>query len=134
MSKIMVNQIRTPDGTVIKSRSVHDYNTYIDANGKYYSVDGGLEYLRRGWDPDAPPYEDVSIYSTDPHEVIREHLDWGSFGKDGKEELHYILLKDMNDNHIAAVLETQKRMHPNLREAMENEQKYRREHGIVVPE
>mgnify|MGYP000681112827 CR=1 FL=1 len=34
MSNIIRNALRTPDGTVIQSSSRHDYETYIDANGK----------------------------------------------------------------------------------------------------
>ena len=45
--KYLANRIRTPDGTILESMHRHDYVTYIDANGKEYMVDGGLDYLRR---------------------------------------------------------------------------------------
>ena len=44
MSNIIRNAIQTQDGTVLQSFSGHDYKTHVDANGKTYMVDGGLEY------------------------------------------------------------------------------------------
>ena len=38
-NKIIQNAIQTPDGTIILSRSVHDYQTYDG-----YMVDGGNDY------------------------------------------------------------------------------------------
>jgi len=39
--------------------------------------------------------KDVSVYSTDPHEVKREVFCWGTRGKDGKQPVTFIYLKDM---------------------------------------
>ena len=36
------NAMRTPDGTIIRSRHRHDYVTHKDANGSEYMLDGGL--------------------------------------------------------------------------------------------
>ena len=47
MNNLIYNAIRTPDGTILESRSVHDFVGHTDANGKYYAADGGLEYLKR---------------------------------------------------------------------------------------
>jgi len=38
---LIANALRTPDGTVLESKSRHDYKEYIDANGKTYMIDGG---------------------------------------------------------------------------------------------
>ena len=34
-------------------------------------------------------------------------MDWKSYGKSGKEEGKYILLKNMDTDHIQAILDTQ---------------------------
>lgn len=40
--KLLVNRIQTPDGTILTSKSVHDYVTHTDANGEEYIL--GLVY------------------------------------------------------------------------------------------
>ena len=107
MSKqLVVNCIRTPDGTLLQSRHVHDYTTYVDKNGYTYMVDGGRDYLRRNIVDEAPA-EELSLTVDDPHEVIRERFDWGTRGKDGKSPLTFKLLKDLDNDHIMAILDTQ---------------------------
>ena len=124
MSTLIYNAIRTPDGTVLESKHRHDYVTYQDKNGNEYMVDGGLEYTRRNVHADAP-YEDLSVYTTDGHDRVREVLKWGTYGIDGNQPLTYITLKDMNIGHIQACLDTQSRMHPTYRQAFEEELKLR---------
>ena len=104
--RIVSNRIRTPDGTILESMHRHDYVTYTDANGLEYMVDGGLDYLRRNLHDDAP-YEELSVYADDPHELIREVFKWGTRGKDGNQPLKYVPLKDLTSDHIEAILETQ---------------------------
>jgi len=96
------NAIKTPDGTIIQSRHRHDFVCHVDANGKRYCVDGGLEYLKRSCEDN--DYTDLHLNSEDPIEKIREIFDWGTYGKKGKEPLHYIILKDMEDSHIENIL------------------------------
>ena len=105
-AKIVANRIRTPDGTILESVHRHDYVTYVDKNGKEYMVDGGTEYLRRIIHDDAP-YQELSVYTNDPHAEIREVFKWGTRGKDGKQPLKYVPLKDLTTEHIDAILETQ---------------------------
>ena len=104
--RIVANRIRTPDGTILESKHRHDYVTYVDKNGKEYMVDGGTDYLRRNVYEDAP-YEELSVYADAPHTVIREVFKWGTRGKDGKQPLKFVVLKDMTTEHIEAILETQ---------------------------
>ena len=124
MSTLVYNAIRTPDGTVIESTHRHDYNAYLDKNGKEYMVDGGLEYIRRNVHEDAP-YEELSVYSTDGHDKVREVVKWGTYGINGDQPLTRILLKDMSTEHIQACLDNVPRMYPAYKEAFEEELKLR---------
>jgi len=124
MSTLVFNAIRTPDGTVLESRHRHDYVTYRDKNGKEYMVDGGLEYTRRNVHADAP-YEELSVYTTDGHDNVREVVKWGTYGKDGNQPLTHILLKDMSTEHIEACLENVPSMHPAYKESFKEELKLR---------
>ena len=103
-NRIILNSIKTPDGTVLVSRHRHDYVTHTDKNGFEYMVDGGNEYLRRSVNNEAP-YEDLSLHEDSPFEVIREHYCRGSRGKDGTQPLTWIPLKDMDDEYLLACIE-----------------------------
>ena len=103
MRKLVLNRIRTPDGTVLTSRHVHDYKCYKDTKSlEIYTNDGGVEYLRRS--VNVVPYEDISLYSDDPFEIIRENITRGTYGRNGDEELHYKPISNMSTNHINAIL------------------------------
>ena len=101
---IIYNAIRTPDGTILHSKSVHDYITHIDKNGEEYMNDGGNDYLRRNIN--VTPFEDLSVYSDSPHEEIREVIAWGSFGIKGDQPLTFTILKNMSDDHIGNIIAT----------------------------
>lgn len=121
--KIIRNRIRTPDGTVLESRHRHDYVSYTDANGETYMVDGGTSYLRRSINNE--PYEDLTVTLADAHDVVRENLLWGSYGKDGDQPLKLVCLADMDTDHIQACLDNVANIVPSFRTAMETELKYR---------
>ena len=104
VDRLIRNAIRTPDGTVLESIHVHDYRTYTDKNGLTYMVDGGLEYLRRNLHEDAP-YEELSVYVDEDHEINREYFQWTSYGEDGKGPSKTQALKDMDTDHIQAILD-----------------------------
>ena len=99
--KMIFNAIRTPDGTVIRSKYTHDYVSHVDKNGKTYFVDGGLQYQRRSAHGDEV---DMCLYSDQPHDVKRRALEWGTNGKDVGSPLKYVAIADMSDEHIQAVL------------------------------
>jgi hypothetical protein len=122
--RIVSNRIRTPDGTILESMHRHDYVTYLDANGLEYMVDGGLDYLRRNVHDDAP-HEEWSVYSDDPHDVIREVFKWGTRGKDGRQPLTYVPLKDLTTDHIVAILETQDHIQQYIRNIFLDEMIFR---------
>lgn len=124
MTQIVANRIRTPDGTILQSYHVHDYKTYLDKNGYTYMVDGGNEYLRRTIVDEAPA-EELSVLLSDPHEEIRAAFHWGTRGKDGKESLRWVALKDLDTDHIQAILDTQPHISDWVRNIMSVEMNYR---------
>ena len=99
--KVIVRRLQTPDGTILESRHVHDFQLHDDANGKHYMLDGGSEYFRRSDNGDEL---DVSITTETPFLEAREVSIWGSRGKCGTQPLMHIPLKDMESDHIRAVL------------------------------
>lgn len=122
MTDIVYNALQTPDGTIIQSRSRHDYRKYTDANGKEYMIDGGLDYIRSSANGDE---KFLTVTIDDDHETVREHCSWGTYGPNGDQPLTYVKLKDMETEHIQKVLELQQYMQPQLVTAMENELDYR---------
>ena len=131
-NEILVNRIKTPDGTILTSRHRHDYQSHVDKiTGETYVVDGGTDYLRRS--TNIIEAEDISLSTDSPFEEIREGFTWGTHGKDGKQPLTQVLLKDMSNNHIIAVLESQP-IKGKVRELFFNELRYRANHKIIVDE
>lgn len=117
---IVANQLRLPSGRVIRSYHQHDYIT-IEEDGVRYMVDGGESYNRR-----SGPGEDWSVYSDDPFVEIRKFMVWGSRGIDGFRPLKWVLLKDMTEEHIRAVLGTQHDIAEWKRKAFKQELEYRK--------
>ena len=85
----------------VVSRHQHDY---VTCSCGATSVDGGLSYLKRSGDN----CTETSLNDEDSFEKIRNNFEWGSRGVDGNEPLRYVKLKDMETNHIKAILDTQK--------------------------
>ena len=121
--KILSSRMRTPDGTILESKHRHDYVTHTDANGKEYMLDGGRDYVRCSANGDE---EMLTVTSDDSHSLIREVVNWGTYGKDGDEPLRYVTIAGLNPYHLRAILDThQKRMRPALYKVMQDEVKYR---------
>jgi hypothetical protein len=103
---ILVNKIQTPDGTILESKHRHDYVSHTDANGEYYMVDGGKDYLKRSIN--IIPAIDLTIIDDGSHELRRQYLTWGSnFDKDMNRlpKTIYNPIKDMTSDHIQAILD-----------------------------
>ena len=109
--QLLHSSIRTPDGTILTSRHRHDYVSYVDKNGLTYSLDGGTDYIRTSINVEKA--EDLSLYSDDAHEKLREVISRGCRGKNGDEELKYVLLKDINDEWLEAIIEYEELNRPN---------------------
>jgi hypothetical protein len=120
---IVVNSIITPDGTRLYSRHRHDYRGHVDANGRYYAVDGGLDYLKRNYDE--LDYTEASLFYGDTHSEIRKHFLWGS--SSGRTTL----LKDLTDEHLDAIIRTQTHLKSYIHEQFLNEKHWRFEETIL---
>ena len=102
MRQLLYNAIKCPDGKILTSKYRHDYVTHQTECGGDYSVDGGLDYQGIGFSDSR--YENLAVYVDDPHELIRERFEWGSYGKNQDEPLHYIKLREITEEHLTALL------------------------------
>lgn len=64
----------------------------------------------------------ITSHTLKPEEI----LFWGSYGKDGNQKFRWILLKDMETDHIEACLRTQKQMKEYYRKTMEKMLRFRK--------
>jgi hypothetical protein len=125
MSGLIRNALRTPDGTVLESLHRRDYKTHTDKiSGLEYMVDGGLEYIRCSTHADQV---NLSVTTSDDHEITREAATWGTYGPKGDQPKTYVSVRDMDTAHIYAVIANCPNMYPQIRQVMLNELDYRNE-------
>jgi hypothetical protein len=121
-TRLLLNRIKTPDGTILTSYNRHDYKEYKDTITKeVLMVDGGTDYVRRN----IGTYEELSVYDDGSHITRRSALHWGTRGKDGKQPLVYKPIKDLDSDHIEAILKTQHQLSEFYKEVFREELKYR---------
>ncbi len=101
--RLILSQIQTPDGTILRSMHVHDYVTHLDKNGELYMLDGGNEYQRYSINDE--PFKNLSIWSDAPYEVIRENFHRGGRGKNGDQPLTWVPMSKMSNNWLKACVE-----------------------------
>lgn len=115
--KLIANIWRTPTGEILQSK--HRYDFVQDSAGNY--IDGGIEgYIRIGGDVLDEKWENLCVYSNDPHEKKRELFKWGS--RNG-----WVTPAEMTTEHIQAVLDTQNQISEHIREMFVDELQYRKE-------
>lgn len=103
---LIANMVKTPDGTILHSKHQHDFVCHTDkVTGKRYCNDGGISYGRFVGDYD--DCEDVSVYLDDTFEKIRDSFVWGTRGPKGDQPLTYKKLRELDEDHIYAIIETQ---------------------------
>ena len=121
-TRLLLNRIKTPDGTILTSYNRHDYLTHKDAITKeVLMVDGGNDYVRRN----IGTYEELSVYDDGSHITRRSALHWGTRGKDNKQPLTYKPIKDLDSDHIEAILRTQTQISEFYKGVFKEELKYR---------
>ena len=76
-------------------------------------IDGGTSYVRGGGN-----LQSLAVYTSDSRESIKDKLVWGTYGKNGDEPLKRKFLKDLDTDHLQAILTTQTRIHPLRKQAI----------------
>lgn len=109
--RLVRNSIRTPDGTVLISRHRHNFVSHLDKNGEEYELDGGLEYIRGSINTIAA--EDLFVYDDEPFEVLRNVLERGGRGKLGDQPLKYVVLSNIDDEWLQAIIDYEEQHRPN---------------------
>ena len=90
------NRWKTPDGTVLISRHIHDFVSHKDANGEDYFIDGGNDYIRMSVNKEE--MENMCVYSDDQFSLIRTVLCRGTFDENNKRI--WIPLCNMSNPHL----------------------------------
>lgn len=125
--KLIANRWVAPDGEVIQSRHRHDCVFYTCTKTmQQCMVDGGIEgYIRL-----SGPLKDACVYSDASHEKKREAFVWGSRGVDDKQPSVYNALKDLETNHVEAIIDTQTHLPDYIMQMFEDELIYRKENNV----
>lgn len=112
---LIANIWKTPTGEILQSKYRHDFVS--DSEGNF--IDGGIEgYMRMGGAL-GEQWQNLCVYSDDPHEKQREAFKWG--GRGG-----WISPAEMSTDHIEAVLDTQSQIPGHVRELFERELYFRK--------
>ena len=98
-TRIILNRIKCPDGTILTSHYRHDFQEYTDENGIYSMADGVCEYLRRGG-----KFEDLSVYSDAPFEEIRKAFHRGGRGANNNLPLTWVPMNEMSNSWLEACI------------------------------
>ena len=115
-----------PEEFFLVSAHRHDFKTYTFKDGSSISVDGGDSYIKRGGTPVksilkstgtgasyylggyATKWMEWCVDDKEPLYAIKEKLLWGTYGKDGKSPLKYVLLKNCETEHLEMILKQPK--------------------------
>lgn len=131
---ILFSAIETPDGTLLRSTTRHDFNSHTDKlTGKLYAVDGGNDYQKISGD-----LKDLTSYivrSNDPISIIRSITGRGGT-TDGP--FRACLLKNMSDgwlaNSIDYVKEVDDENSDMYVDIYQREAEYRKDNNISIPD
>ena len=130
MANLVLNRIKTPDGTILTSYHRHDFVTHEDKNGLTYFIDGGTEF-RKASRHDDHPYENLCVYDDDDFEIVRESYHWGTRGIKGDQPVKWVALSQLDTDHIEAILETETYLKEHRLKLFREELAYRKEHKLT---
>ena len=90
-------------GTIISSRSVHDF--LVCGCDNEVMVDGGLDYLRYSWgNVGNDGAESLHLYERSDFEIIKSKLLWGTYGKEGDKAFKWVKLIDCETEHLKNII------------------------------
>jgi len=89
----------------------------VNKGDSYFFIDGGLDYCRTNF-VNHPSIVSMNIEDNADEDTIYNKLLWGSKGKSGKEPVKYSLLKDLEIDHLRAILATQHHIDPICRQVI----------------
>jgi len=118
--------------TEIISKHVHDFVSCKCKGEKRITTDGGSYYQHYGYGEEAS-FTITSVYDDAKLETRLKYLTWGTYGK-SEDEFKVKLVKDLSDNHICAILNTQKRIPKVYIETMEDLIIWREENNEMILE
>lgn len=97
-------------GEVLISNYTHDYKTCSCSQETF--IDGGISYGRYGG-KDLSKIQTNYLYDDAPHEQVRELISRGGRGVNGDEPLKYVLLKDVDNDWLEAIVKYEQEHRPN---------------------
>lgn len=109
MGTIIQNAVKITEDDVVTyliSANRHHYNKYTFKDGSSFAVDGGTDYIRRGFGGDiqSKNIENYTLLRDSSEKDIREKLLWGTRGKDGKSPLIYIPISTLSQEHLKNII------------------------------
>lgn len=102
---ILLSRWKSKDGTILISRTQHDFVGHTDEVTKeFVFVDGGIgPVIRR-----TPGLENLCLFDNEnDHKELRELYTWTSYGIDGTSPPVTKPIKDLTEDHIKAIIKTQ---------------------------
>lgn len=87
---------------------------------KQISTDGGSNPIHWTSFGDKSKYKNTSVIDDGKLETRLKYLTWGSYGKTGKDKLKIKLLSELTDEHLCAILNTQKDISDIYRQTIED--------------
>lgn len=122
---IVCAKLTCPDGTILRS-SGGLFASHIDkSDGQHYYIDCTKHYVRV-CNPTNNAVLEV-IREDAPHEILREIVEWTSFGLKGDEKPKRKPISKLDTKHIEQIIKTQKHIQgTHLIKVFENELEYRK--------
>ena len=96
-------------GETLVSRYRHDFKTCSCENKTF--VDGGNEYQRSGG-KDLNLIQSYCIDDSENFETLRFYIERGTRGIVGDEPLHYVKLKDIDDDWLQNIIKYEEELRP----------------------